>query len=152
MFLGRLPPASVRTAVHVQHLPSDVTSFSQIHDSLSDVLRIRDRAIGERVFMKSLGVFLWSGVSTTPGATALNRMLFFAYSFARLRVIASSPPLVIIATDAGRPAMGFSSNDAVMLVTLPPVPCDSICLTASWVMKMNPSKFVEARRRNSSAR
>jgi hypothetical protein len=29
-----LPPASVRTAVHVQHLPSNATSFSQIHDSL----------------------------------------------------------------------------------------------------------------------
>jgi hypothetical protein len=34
----------VRTAVHVQHLPGDVTSFSQIHDRLSDVLRLRDRA------------------------------------------------------------------------------------------------------------
>src|SRR5258707_3620990 len=103
--------------------------------------------IGDRVLMKSFGVFLWSGVSTTPGATGLKRMLSFGYSFARLRVIASSPPLVIIATDAGRPAMGFSSNDAVMVVTLPPVPCDRICLTASWVMKINPSRLVEARPR-----
>src|SRR5260370_10136541 len=75
--------------------------------------------IGDKVFMKSFGVFLWSGVSTTPGATALKRMLSFAYSLARLRVIASSPPFVTIATDAGRPAMGFSSSDAVMVVTLP---------------------------------
>src|SRR5882672_3502588 len=36
--------------------------------------------MGDRVFIKSFGVFLWSGVSTTPGATALKRMLFFAYS------------------------------------------------------------------------
>src|ERR1039458_7803381 len=79
--------------------------------------------IGERVFMKSLGVFLWSGVSTTPGATALNRMLLFAYSLARLRVIASSPPLVIMGIDAVRVEMGFSTSDVVMLVTLPPVPC-----------------------------
>ena len=48
--------------------------------------------------------------------------------------------------------MGFLSNDAVMVVTLPPVPCDSICLTASWVMKRNPFRLVgdetaETRRR-----
>ena len=43
--------------------------------------------------MKSFGVFLRSGASTTPGATALKRMLFLAYSFERLRVIASRPPL-----------------------------------------------------------
>ena len=39
-----LPPACVRTAVHVQHLAGDMASFSQINDSLSDVLRVRDRA------------------------------------------------------------------------------------------------------------
>ena len=33
-----------------------------------------------------------------------------------------------------------------MLVTLPPMPCVSICLTASWVMKMNPSRLVETKR------
>src|ERR1700688_1761613 len=102
--------------------------------------------IGERVLRKSFGLFLWRGVSTVPGATALKRMLFFAYSLARLRVIALSPPLVIIGIDAGTPAMGLSANDAVMLVTLPPEPCDSICLTASWVMKMNPSRLVETKR------
>src|SRR5260370_30161134 len=99
--------------------------------------------IGERVLRKSFGLSLWSGVLTTPGATALKRMLLFAYSLARLTVIASSPPLVIIGTDAGRPEMGFSANDAVMVVTLPPVPCDRICLTARWVRKMNPSRLVE---------
>ncbi len=59
--------------------------------------------------------------------------------------MASSPPFVIIGTDAGRLAMGFLSNDAVMVVTLPPVPCNRICLTASWVMKRNPCRFVETR-------
>src|SRR5260370_41190545 len=97
--------------------------------------------IGERVLRKSFGLFLWRGVSTKPGATALKRMLFFAYSLARLRVIASSPPLVIIGIDAGTPAMGFSTIAAVMLVTLPPGPCDRICLTASWGMQMNTSRL-----------
>src|SRR5215472_7542098 len=73
--------------------------------------------IGERVFRNCFGLFLWRGVSTWPGATALKRMLFFAYSIARLRVIASSPPLVIIGIDAGKPAMGFSTSDVVMLVS-----------------------------------
>ena len=35
--------------------------------------------IGESVFRKSLGLFLCSGVSTTPGATALKRIFSFAY-------------------------------------------------------------------------
>src|SRR5215813_14390122 len=104
-----------------------------------------------RVEWGDFGLFLWRGVSTWPGATALKRMWFLAYSIARLRVIASSPPLVIIGIDAGTPAMGCSASDVVTLVTLPPVPCDSICLTASWVMKMNPSRLVETRLRNSSA-
>ena len=58
---------------------------------------------------------------------------------------------MIIGIDAGMPAMGLSASDAVMVVTLPPVPCDSICLTASWVMKMNPSRLVETKARKSSA-
>ena len=85
-----------------------------------------------------------------PGATALKRILFLAYSLARLRVIASSPPLVIIGIDAETPAIGLQTNDVVMVVTLPPVPCASICLTASCVMKMNPSRLVETKRRKSS--
>ena len=31
--------------------------------------------------------------------------------------------------------MGLSANAAVIVVTLPPVPCESICLTASWVIE-----------------
>src|SRR5271169_5369644 len=91
--------------------------------------------MGDRVFMTSFGVFVCRGVSTTPGATALKRMFFLAYSLARLTVTALSPPLVIIAIEAGTLAIGCWAIDAVILVTLPPVPCDSICLTASRVMK-----------------
>src|SRR5271166_796469 len=107
--------------------------------------------IGESVFRKSFGFFSCKGVSTTPGATALKRISFFAYSPARLRVIALSPPFVIIATDAGTPAIGLSASDAVMVVTLPPVTCESICLTANWVIKMKPSRLVETSLRKSSA-
>src|SRR5262245_7672158 len=52
--------------------------------------------IGDSLFRKSFGLFLCSGVSTTPGATAFTRIPSFAYSMARQRVIALIPPLVII--------------------------------------------------------
>ena len=55
-------------------------------------------------------------------------------------MIAFSPPLVIMGMDAGVPVLGLSASEAVMLVTLPPLPCESICFTASWVTKMNPSE------------
>src|SRR5450432_4104144 len=41
-------------------------------------------AIGKSVFRISFESSACSGVSTTPGATALNRMCSFAYSRARL--------------------------------------------------------------------
>ena len=40
--------------------------------------------IGEALFSESSGASACSGVSTTPGATALNRMCTFAYSKAKL--------------------------------------------------------------------
>jgi hypothetical protein len=54
-------------------------------------------------------------------------------SFASV-IVPISPPLVIIGIDAGMPAMGLSVSDAVMVVTLPPVHCDNIGLTARWVL------------------
>ena len=63
-------------------------------------------AIGDSVFRKSFGLSLCNGVSTMPGATVLTRIPSLAYSIARLREIASMPPLVIIATDAVKPAIG----------------------------------------------
>src|SRR6201993_4753527 len=119
------------TTVDVQHFPGYIASLRQVDDRIGDFLCVEDAALREQGLLKVLGISFTSGVSTTPGATALKRMLFLAYSLARLRVIAFRPPLVIIEIDAGMPAMGFSASAAVMLVTLPPVPCASICLTAS---------------------
>ncbi len=53
----------------------------------------------------------------------MKRMPSFAYSIARLRVIASSPPFVTIGTEAFTPAIGCSTIALVMQVTLPPVFC-----------------------------
>src|SRR5256885_3690198 len=61
---------------------------------------------GDSVRRKSLGLFSCSGVSTTPGATTFTRMPCGAYSIARLRDIASIPPLVIIGKDAVTAASG----------------------------------------------
>jgi hypothetical protein len=54
-------------------------------------------------------------------------MCSFAYSLARLRVTASTPPLVIIGTEAVMPAIGLTTIEVVMLTTLPPDSCASIC-------------------------
>src|SRR5262249_28513481 len=61
--LWELPFARVRTAVDVQHLPGDVTSFSQINDGLSDVLRVGDRAHrGEGLHEVPRGVLVKRGI------------------------------------------------------------------------------------------
>src|SRR5579862_6945473 len=86
--------------------------------------------IGLSVFRKSLGLSLWRGVSTIPGATALKRMCCFAYSLARLIVIALRPPFVIMGMEDGAPAIGLSASEAVRLMTLPPLFCLRNCLTA----------------------
>ena len=68
--------------------------------------------------------------------------LSFAYSLARLSVIVSMPPFVIIGTDAGTPVTGLSASAALMVVTLPPLPWASICRTAACVIKTNPSRLI----------
>src|SRR6266850_2113088 len=89
--------------------------------------------IGCNILRKSFGSFLCIGVSTIPGATALNRIRSLAYSIAKLVITAFSPPLVIIGTVAFTPAIGWSASAAVMLTTAPDF-CFSICSTASCVM------------------
>jgi hypothetical protein len=51
---------------------------------------------------------------------------------ARLRVMASRPPLVIIGKEAL--ILGWCTIALLIQVTLPPVFCASICFTASCVM------------------
>ena len=71
--------------------------------------------IGCNVFRKSFGSSLCIGVSTIPGATALNLMPSLAYSMAKLLIPAFSPPLVIIGTAAFAPGdrlIGERGRDA----------------------------------------
>src|SRR5262249_51838232 len=49
---------------------------------------VETRPIGDSFVRAASGVFLCSGVATTPGATALTRMPSRAYSIARWRVTA----------------------------------------------------------------
>src|SRR5258705_9805819 len=62
--------------------------------------------IGCKVLRNSFGSSVCIGVSTIPGATALNLIPSFAYSMAKLLITAFSPPLVIIGTAAFTPAIG----------------------------------------------
>ncbi len=58
---------------------------------------------------------------------------------------------MIIATAAGRPAIGLSASGAVTVTTLPPVFWASIRRIASWVTWRNPSRLVDTSDRKSSA-
>src|SRR5437879_12166943 len=123
MFLGRLPPASVRTAVHVQHLAGDVTSFSQIHDSLSDVLRIRDRAHrGKGLHEVPRSVLVEWGVDNAR-RDGIEPDIVLGVFTREAEGYGVKAALGDHRNRPGRPALGFSSNDAVMLVTLPPFSC-----------------------------
>src|ERR1700722_5393929 len=51
-----LPPAHVRTVVHVQHLPCNVTSFRQINDSVGDILRVGNGTHWRKAFQEILRV------------------------------------------------------------------------------------------------
>src|SRR3569833_432365 len=107
--------------------------------------------IGDRLCRKSCGKPFVSGVLTTPGATTFTRIPACAYSKARLREAALMPPLVIIATEACSAANGWSAMEAVMFTMLPPLFWANICRATSWVMKKNPSRFVDASARKSCA-
>src|SRR5215467_8822279 len=69
------------------------------------------RPMGDKLSITSFGVSRWSGVYTTPGATAFTRMPSLAYSIARCRVTVSRPPLVIIGTAAVTPGSGCALSD-----------------------------------------
>jgi len=106
-----LPSAYVCTAVHVQHLPGYVPCLYQINHCIPRTSRGSEIVpIGERVFRKSFGLIVMHGVLTTPGATALSRICFSAYSFARLRVTAVEAALRDHRIDDGAPAIGLSAS------------------------------------------
>jgi len=68
------PPTQMRAAVNVQHLAGDLARLGEIEHGLCDVLGVRNLPKGDSVRRNSLGLFLCSGVSTTPGATTFTRM------------------------------------------------------------------------------
>ena len=86
----------------------------------------------ETRFVRWLGNTAFVGVIVV--AITLLLAVPAAYSLARLRVMASMAPLVIIGTETFRPIIGFSTSHDVMPTTLPPDFWASICFTANWVM------------------
>jgi hypothetical protein len=101
---GRLPTASVSTAIYVEHLSAHLRRLRKVENSIHNVFYVR--YFGCNVLRESLGSSVCIGVSTTPGATALKRMPSFAYSIARLRITEFRPPFVIIGTEPSIPAIG----------------------------------------------
>src|SRR5207249_4428628 len=151
LVLGQLPAAGMSAAIDVQGVTRTVAA--SVRYMTASVMSLTDegRPIGDRLSITSFGVSRWSGVSTTPGATALTRMPSFAYSIARCWVIVSRPPLVIIGTAAMTPRIGLRARAAVIVTMLPPVFCANMCLIDNWVTYRKPSTFVETSDLKSSA-
>ena len=77
-----------------------------------------------------------------PSATALTRTPRPAYSVARERVTASSPPLVREVRADGSLASACSTRLVLTLTTWPP-PWATICAMARWVMWKNPVRLTD---------
>jgi hypothetical protein len=73
-----------------------VASFRQINHSIGDIFRPGNRAHWRKGHQEVFRDTFDNRGIDSPGRTALKRMLLYAYSFARLGVIAFSPPLVSI--------------------------------------------------------
>src|SRR5262245_50000877 len=69
------------------------------------------------------------GVLMTPGAAAFTRMPLSAYSIARDRVTASSPPLVSAVRADGTPFTGWRSR--YPRTRAAPIPCDAPVMTTT---------------------
>src|SRR5215470_1203494 len=123
----------MRATIDVQDVTCDRGGLGQIHHGVRDVLDRRRPAHRRQTFHHFLGGVPLKGVYTTPGATAFTRIPCSAYSIARCWVSVARPPLVIIGTAAVIPRIGLRAREAVIVTTLPPVFCASMCLRVSWV-------------------
>src|ERR1700722_8677054 len=137
-----LPTTAVRAAVDVQNLARDLPRVSQIQNGVDDVAYLSDASHRLQRTEISLPFCSCSGVSTTPGATALKRIPCFAYSIARCRVTVFKPPFVIMETEPFTPAIGLSAS-AAEIVTTQPILCFNISSTASCVMWRNPNRLTD---------
>ena len=148
----RLPSAHVRTAVHVQHLPSDIASFSQIKTASAMSFALSDCSHRrKRLLMKSLGVVL---VQRRINHARRNRveadvaLRIFAREAQSYRIQAALGDHRNRSRNARDGVVGQCCRNARYPAA---AALRSICLTASWVMKINPSRLVETKRWKSSA-
>ena len=90
--------------------------------------------IGERAFQRLLRIIgVQRGVDDARRDSVESNVLFRVFQ-SQTSHPAFRPPLVIMESEAGSPAIGLSTNAAVMLTMLPPLLCACICFTASCVM------------------
>jgi hypothetical protein len=123
-------------AIDMQYLAGDEACAFKIEHRLDDFLDLAHAA--HRLEIRQGGI----GVLIVPGETAFIRMPRSAYSMASAFVTAFSPPLVSEARAAGAPLNGWSTRLVVMPTIWPP-PCFSICATASCVTWKKPARLTE---------
>ncbi len=114
--------------------PGYVSGFRQINDGVGDILRVRDRSHRGAGLQR-----LMRGVTMQRRIDSPRRNRVEANLVSRILARKAQRNRVQSAFghhwDRRRyPATGLSAKAAVMVITLPPLPCDNICLTASCVM------------------
>ena len=123
----------MRTTVHVQHLSRYLTGFREINHGFHYVLDVRDCTHRRQRFQEVLRV----ACSQRRVNDARRDRVEANFLLRIFRVQAArngfSPPFVIIGTDAVISAMGLAASEAVIVTTLTPNFCVSICLTARCV-------------------
>ena len=118
--------AGVRAAIDVHGLAGHKGRRLEVENRLDNFLNLAHSP--QRVQRGKRGVRLGAcmGVLMMPGATALTRIPLSAYSIARERVTASSPPLVSDASADGTPLTGWPTSVVVRFTMCPPPLCEHL--------------------------
>src|SRR5438132_11801708 len=139
----RLPAAKMRASIDVENVASDCRGVGQIHHGVRDVLDCRRATHRGQTFHDFLGfVPLKRRINNARrdgvDADAILRVLHRKMLGDRCKTAFRDH------WDCGLYArIGLRAREAVIVTTLPPLFCASICFMVSWVRYRKPSTFVD---------
>ena len=127
-------------AVDMQRLARDEGRSLEVEDRLDDIGDLADSSPRVERLGPVYDSGSWAGVLMTPSETALTRTPREAYSIARDRLAATSPPFVRAGSADGLVLSAWSTR-LVETFTTCPLPRSTISAIASCVMWKNPVRF-----------
>ena len=117
-------------AIHVEYLSGYLSCVCQVENSLDNVLYLHDFPHRLKCLKKVLGIILVQWCVDGAGSHRVEADAFLCVLDCETSRPVFRPPLVIIETEALRPAMGLSASEPEMVTTFPDF-CFSICFTVS---------------------